>query len=99
MSDDYDGGYSNGADGTCQECGAETDQEWHALCMDCWREEHGHTRPARPEPGEPPRSFVEGLAQVREHVRALEDATASTFDSVEARLAALEARLESKRAA
>ena len=27
--------YSNGADGSCQECGEPTEEEHHALCMDC----------------------------------------------------------------
>ena len=37
--DDHE--YSNGADGTCQECGADTDEEWHAYCPDCFAEQQG----------------------------------------------------------
>ena len=33
--------YSNGADGSCQECGAETAEEWHAVCPDCFAEQQG----------------------------------------------------------
>lgn len=43
--------YANGADGSCQECGADTDEEWHALCMTCWRAEQGWDTDKRdPEP-------------------------------------------------
>ena len=33
--------YANGADGRCQECGEPTEEEHHALCMDCWRSSVG----------------------------------------------------------
>src|SRR5262245_23087059 len=39
--DDYDGEYANGADGTCQECGADTDEEWHAYCSACYAAQQG----------------------------------------------------------
>jgi hypothetical protein len=39
--------YSNGADGSCQECGADTDEEWHAYCRDCFAEQNGWSRPSR----------------------------------------------------
>ena len=39
--------YSNGADGSCQECGAETDEEWHAYCADCFAGQNGWRRPDR----------------------------------------------------
>jgi hypothetical protein len=39
--------YSNGADGSCQECGAETEEEWHAYCADCYAEQNGWRRPDR----------------------------------------------------
>jgi len=39
--------YSNGADGSCQECGADTDEEWHAYCGDCFAEQNGWRRPNR----------------------------------------------------
>ncbi len=43
--------YSNGADGSCQECGEATDEEYHRLCADCFAEENGWARPAwRPDP-------------------------------------------------
>ena len=38
-------GYSNGADGSCQNCGAETAEEWHAFCPDCYRVEMGWDEP------------------------------------------------------
>lgn len=36
--------YANDADGTCQECGADTAEEYHALCGDCYAEQEGWTR-------------------------------------------------------
>lgn len=45
--------YSNGADGSCQECGEATEEEWHLLCRHCYAEENGWDaeRPAwRPDP-------------------------------------------------
>lgn len=39
--------YSNGADGSCQECGADTEEEWHAHCADCYAEQNGWRRPDR----------------------------------------------------
>jgi hypothetical protein len=33
--------YSNGADGSCQECGEATDEEWHVYCSDCYAQEQG----------------------------------------------------------
>jgi len=39
--------YSNAADGTCQECGEPTEEEWHAYCSDCFAEQHGWRRPNR----------------------------------------------------
>lgn len=33
--------YANGADGSCQECGAETDEEWHLYCRACYRRQQG----------------------------------------------------------
>ena len=33
--------YSNGADGSCQNCGAETAEEWHVYCSDCFRQAQG----------------------------------------------------------
>ena len=72
MSWEEDYEFSNGADGSCQSCGAETDAEWHALCSSCWRKEQGWSRPARPEPDTPPESFVAGLASVRETIKRQE---------------------------
>jgi hypothetical protein len=40
--------FSNGADGTCQECGADTDEEWHVLCCDCYGKQQGWRRPDPP---------------------------------------------------
>ena len=37
--------YSNGASGECQECGAETEEEWHAYCGDCYAGQNGWRRP------------------------------------------------------
>jgi hypothetical protein len=66
--DDYED--SNGAHGECQECGSPTAEEWHAYCSDCHAEQNGCRKP-RPEPDESPRSFVVGLDELREEVRAL----------------------------
>jgi len=44
MSWDDDFEYSNGANGSCQDCGAATDQPWHAYCSDCYAEQQGWTR-------------------------------------------------------
>jgi hypothetical protein len=41
--------YSNAADGACQQCGADTDEEWHAFCADCFAEQQGWRRPDRAE--------------------------------------------------
>jgi hypothetical protein len=37
--------YSNGACGSCQECGEPVDEEWHAFCSDCFAEQNGWRRP------------------------------------------------------
>ena len=37
--------YANGADGFCQECGAETEEEWHAFCSRCYAGQQGWRRP------------------------------------------------------
>jgi hypothetical protein len=47
MGDYEDFEYSNGANGECQQCGEDTDQSWHELCMGCWREQNGWSRPDR----------------------------------------------------
>ena len=39
--------YSNGADGSCHECGEPTDEPWHQLCSDCYAEAQGWKRPDR----------------------------------------------------
>lgn len=52
--EDYE--YSNGACGSCQTCGAATEQEWHAYCAACYRREQGWPEPddddgyERPDP-------------------------------------------------
>ena len=45
MTDEFE--YNNGADGSCQECGADTDEEWYAYCADCFAEQSGWHRPSR----------------------------------------------------
>ena len=62
--------YANGADGSCQSCGADTDEEWHLLCRDCYADEQGWTRPASdPPPSQPeaelPPSVIVILARLR----------------------------------
>jgi hypothetical protein len=42
--EDDDREYSNGADGSCQECGAPTDEPWHAYCPPCYAREMGWER-------------------------------------------------------
>ena len=80
--DQYDGGYANGADGSCHNCGADTEEEHHALCTDCWREEQGYgPRRSTPSPfagDAPSRSmdfqrgyrsgYIAGLADARGRV-------------------------------
>ncbi len=39
--------YSNGADGSCHECGEPTDEPWHQFCADCYAEQQGWGRPDR----------------------------------------------------
>ena len=39
--------YFNGADGYCQECGAETEEEWHAYCSGCYAATQGWSQPER----------------------------------------------------
>lgn len=97
---DY-GEYSNGADGTCQECGEETAEEWHVYCADCYAREQGWSRPARPKPGTPPESFVAGLAEVRaglaevrERLDRLEDLLEERYIFLMVRVARHEVRLE-----
>jgi hypothetical protein len=41
--DDEDYEYANGADGSCQECGEDTDEPWHLLCRRCYAKEQGWT--------------------------------------------------------
>jgi hypothetical protein len=41
MSWAYDGEYANGADGSCVECGAATDEPYHLYCASCYRVEMG----------------------------------------------------------
>ena len=43
--DDFEFNYSNGADGSCQECGEATEEEWHAYCAACYAEQQGWVRP------------------------------------------------------
>jgi hypothetical protein len=53
--------YSNGANGSCQECGADSDEEWHAFCARCFAGRQGwSSTPKRhaedadvPAPGSP----------------------------------------------
>ena len=54
--------------GSCAECGEPVEEDHHAYCPDCFAAEQGWKRPARPEPGTPPPSFVVGLAELRETV-------------------------------
>lgn len=44
---DFETEYSNGADGSCQECGEPTDEEWHAYCAECYAAREGSRRPDR----------------------------------------------------
>lgn len=69
--DEYDVEYSNGACGECQSCGAATAEAWHAYCSDCYAEQNGWKRPARPEPGTDPPSFVVALTDVRRELAEL----------------------------
>jgi hypothetical protein len=39
--------YSNGACGSCQECGDPTEEEHHVFCSDCWAGHNGWRRPSR----------------------------------------------------
>lgn len=83
--------YANGADGTCQECGEGTEQEWHAYCGDCFAEQNGWRQPNR--------DALEVQHQERERVSTL--ALVDRVDRLERQvielvelLASLAARLE-----
>jgi hypothetical protein len=80
-------------DGSCVDCGEPTEEDHHWRCADCFREQQGWGRPARPEPGTPPQSFVAGLAEVRERLAVLEQAAEGAFDALGQRVAALERRV------
>jgi hypothetical protein len=45
MTDEFQ--YSNGANGSCQECGEATEEEWHVYCSGCYAEQQGWRRPDR----------------------------------------------------
>ena len=34
--DNYDGEFSNGADGACVSCGDDTEEPWHLYCSSCF---------------------------------------------------------------
>jgi len=42
---EWDGTFANGADGTCQNCGADTDEPHHLYCGPCYRIEQGWDEP------------------------------------------------------
>jgi hypothetical protein len=67
---DYNDGLERGGD--CNDCGEPVEQEHHAYCASCFREQMGWTAPARPKPGEEPRSYIVGLNDLRERVDQLE---------------------------
>jgi hypothetical protein len=77
-------------DGSCVDCGEPTEEEHHWRCPDCFAREQGWTRPARPTPDTPPRSFVVGLADLRETV---ETNYVTSTDRGEGRSVALERQL------
>jgi hypothetical protein len=68
-------------DGTCVDCGAETEQDHHWRCPSCYRKHQGWDtrgdepdeprRDRRPPAGTPPESFVAGLADVRRQLADL----------------------------
>jgi hypothetical protein len=69
--------YSNDADGSCQECGAETAEEWHAYCADCYAEQQGwRPRPHTPERGAP-LVLIERVEALERRLDALERRTAA----------------------
>jgi hypothetical protein len=45
MNDYEDFDYSNGADGSCKECGEDTAAPWHAYCGECYAKQQGWRRP------------------------------------------------------
>jgi hypothetical protein len=49
VSWDEDLEYSNGANGFCQDCGAATDEPWHAYCSGCYAQQQGWTSSRRNE--------------------------------------------------
>lgn len=65
--------YSNGADGSCVECGAETEQEWHEFCPGCYAEQQGWSRPDREALAEQAdRREVESIARLAARLGELE---------------------------
>jgi hypothetical protein len=68
---DYDGGFSNHADGSCQTCGEDTEEPWHAFCARCYAEEQGWTSPARTEAAPLPPGVVAAIGLLREELAEL----------------------------
>ena len=65
----WDEGVERG--GACASCGERVEQKHWTLCSSCFAARNGWRRPARPEPGAEPPSFIAGLSELREQVAAL----------------------------
>jgi hypothetical protein len=92
--DDFE--YSNGACGSCADCGEATSEEWHTYCSDCFAERNGWRRPNRAaiEWQNADRERV-SLLTLRERVAELEQRLVTLVElaaSHEQRVAALELR-------
>ena len=83
--------YSNGADGTCQDCGADTAEPYHAYCSACYRRQQGWDEP---EPvASPYRPDPKQLRWQREdRARVTTALLVERIDRLEARVAKLERR-------
>jgi hypothetical protein len=76
--------YANGADGSCMDCGGDTDEPWHAYRTSCWRAQQGS--------GESPyRADSEGLRwQAEDRSRVVVARLIERLDELERRVAKLE---------
>ena len=95
--------YSNGASGECQDCGAETEEEWHQFCGDCYARQNGWRRPDRAALADQ-HEDRERLTLLRtlELIRSMEKRLEEMHDRVvalEQRVAQLESPAHGRRAA
>ena len=89
--------YANGADGSCQSCGEETAEPWHAYCPDCYRDAQGWDEPGYG--GQPRRPDPEELQLAHEQrVLSVNLRLAERMNDLERRVATLEREREGRAA-